>query len=176
MCIRAYVCVRRREGREREWELNGLIRDVQVQPSHFECMSKNEEKKTKKKTSYCAGLLLRAANTHRHARAHTRTQPPCMTTLHAGTTGWLKTDTDDFFCDLSALLPQTKKEKGSYVHTQQQKKLFSESGHQTLFHKEKKVNTHKVLWGLLTHRSKKQNKHTKKQPNIWFVSQTWSYV
>lgn len=107
-----------REGVRVKWSYQGCAGPAQPFWVHV----KKWRKKTKKKTSYCAGLLLRAANTHRHARAHTRTQPPCMTTLHAGTTGWLKTDTDDFFCDLSALLPQTKKEKGSYVHKQQKKK------------------------------------------------------
>jgi len=50
--------------------MNGLIRGVQVQPSHFECASEGD-----KSARYCAGLLRKTATT------------PHMTTVHALTTG-----------------------------------------------------------------------------------------
>lgn len=82
MCLCSQVCERRRK--KKSGRVNGLIRDVQVQSSHFEYVSESE-----RSASYCAGLLLKSSH-HPH-----------MTTVQAGTTtGWLKTDTDDFFCGL----------------------------------------------------------------------------
>ena len=44
------------EKKKKSGRVNGLIRGVQVRPSHFECESECE-----KSAGYCAGLVLKAA-------------------------------------------------------------------------------------------------------------------
>lgn len=66
MCGSTYVSKYGRDGgqqkkkKKRSGRVDGLIRDVQVRPSHFECAAEGE-----KSASDCAGLLLKSSH-HPH--------------------------------------------------------------------------------------------------------------
>lgn len=134
MCLCLQVCERRRE-KKKSGRVNGLIRGVQVRPSHFECASECE-----KSAGYCAGLALKAAAAPTWPQ-HMQEQLADLRETQRWFLLWL---TDP----LSALLPQIT-EKGK-------KKLLSvtfttinnnnnKKGHQTLFHKGK-AGQLQVLW------------------------------
>lgn len=120
--------------KKKSGRVNGLIRDVQVQPRHFECASESE-----RSASYRAGLLLTAATTPPWPQ---RTQEQ-LADLRQTQRWFLLWLTDP----LSALLPRITKRKKmvSVMFTSDNKKQLPESGHKTLFHKGKGEQS-QVLW------------------------------
>lgn len=150
MCLCLQVCERLRE--KESGRVNCLIRDVQVQPSYLECVSEG-----KKSASCCAGPPLKEATTPTWPQ-HKYMQE---------TTGWLKTDTGDFFCGLlthrspSALLPQvTKTERKLWcLHT---KRTVLRIRSPNIISQRKKVKSHKYYEDLQGSNSKKRQTTAKK--------------
>lgn len=121
--------------KKKSGRVNGLIRSVQVQPSHFECASESE-----KSAGYCAGLVLKAAAAPTWPQ-HMQEQLANLRQTQQWFLLWL---TDP----LSALLPQIT-EKGnkkqlSVTFTTIKNNNNKKTGHQTLFQGE--AGQLQVLW------------------------------